>query len=71
LKEIHERQYRKDQRALQSQNEEEHEYQPDDSEKFLKKMREKEEKIAKAHLKNDIYAQEMAKCMPKARGKAK
>ena len=64
-----ERQYRKDQRALQAQKEEEETYEADDSEKFLKKMKAKEEKHLKAAQKNELYEQDMEKCLPKLKGK--
>lgn len=69
LKEIRERQYRKDQRVAQSQNDDADDYVEDDSTKFLKRMKEKEEKKAKAAEKALIYEQEMGKCIPKPKGK--
>ncbi len=63
-----ERQYRKDARVLQSQGENNQAYEADDSEKFLKKQREKEEKARKNAEKAAVYQQEMNKCMPKNKG---
>ena len=68
-KENKERQYRKDQRAIQSQVADEDNFGTDDSDKFLKKLREKEEKALKGSQKALIYEQEMEKCMPKPKGK--
>jgi len=69
VNDLRERQYRKDARLAQSQTEEQEVYEPDDSEKFLRKMREKEEKQLTKAQKNEIYEQEMEKCQPKPKGK--
>jgi acyl-[acyl carrier protein]--UDP-N-acetylglucosamine O-acyltransferase len=71
LREVHERQYRKDQRFEQGLFEPDRIIEIDDSTKFLKKMQDFDEKKQRAFEKNKIYEQEMLKCMPKARGKAK
>lgn len=67
-REVVERQYRKDARLNQAQGDENRDYGTDDSEKFLKKQREKEEKQRKGAEKALIYQQEMNKCMPKNKG---
>ncbi len=68
-REIKEREYKKEQRALQSQGVQDEVYEPDDSERFLKKMKAKEEKNMNGQKKASIYEQEMEKCMPKLKGK--
>ena len=70
LREVHEREYKVNSRAEQASKPEADEgYEIDDSYKFLKKKLEKEEKAKKGDQKAKIYEEEMAKCIPKAKGK--
>ena len=70
LKEIKERQYKKDQRFAQSQGGQDDSFEEDDSHKFLRKQKEKEAKQQLGSQKAQIYEEEMAKCQPKPKGRA-